>query len=174
MIPSPAYAHFGGNDIIEPNYKTRPKKLSDWTKFDIETDSFRKVIEHYDRGRKMLEEILPTLPEKKRDAACRITNLGHFIANTARTTVNVKEFVKRKQRLLDTHGEERNRVVDEMLEICRREEANALDTIPLVEFDSMLGFEPSMEYMSDRAHIEWKLALLRDVIEKELPSYYEK
>ena len=174
VIPSPAYAHFGGNDIIEPNYKTRPKKLSDWTKFDIETDSFRKVIEHYDRGWKMLEEILPTLPEKKRDAACRITNLGHFIANTARTTVNVKEFVKRKQRLLDTHGEERNRVVDEMLEICRREEANALDTIPLVEFDSMLGYEPSMEYMSDRAHIEWKLSLLRNLMNKELPSYYEK
>jgi len=174
VIPSPSYAHFGGNSIVEPNYKTRPAKLSDWTKFDIEIKSFCKVAEYYDRGWKMLEEILPTLPEKKRDAACRITNLGHFIANTARTTVNVKEFVKRKQRLLDTHGEERNRLIDEMLELCRREEANALDTIPLVEFDSALGFEPSMEYMSDRAHIEWKLRLLREMMEKELPSYYEK
>jgi hypothetical protein len=31
-----------------------------------------------------------------------------------------------------------------------------------------------MEYMCDRAHIEWKLSLLRDVIERELPSYYEE
>ena len=51
---------------------------------------------------------------------------------------------------------------------------NAEDTIPLVEFDSRLGFEPSMEYMTDKAHIDWKLNLIKDVIEKELPSYYEK
>ena len=174
QIPSPFYAHFGGNAIIEPNYKTRPAKLSSWTKFDIELSEFRKVIEHYDRGVAILEEILPTLPERKRENAERIVTLGKFIANTARTTVNVKEFVKRKQLLLEAHGEERNRLVDEMIEICRSEEANAKSSIPLVEFDSMLGYEPSMEYMSDRAHIEWKLDLLRDVIDKELPSYYEK
>ena len=52
--------------------------------------------------------------------------------------------------------------------------AETQDTIPLVEFDSRLGYEPSMEYMTDKAHIEWKLNLLRDVMEKELPSYYEK
>ncbi len=173
-IPSPFYAHFGGNKIVEPNYKTRPAKLLNWTKFDIELAEFRKVVEHYDRGVAILEEILPTLPERKRENAERIVALGRFIANTARTTVGVKEFVKRKQRLLDTHGEERNRLVDEMIEICRQEEINAKNCIPLVEFDSMLGYEPSMEYMSDREHIEWKLALLHDVIEKELPSYYEK
>jgi hypothetical protein len=122
----------------------------------------------------MIEEILPTVPEKKRDAATRIVNLGHFIANAARTAANVKVFVKGKQKLLDVHGEERNRLIDEMIELCRREEANALDTIPLVEFDSHLGFEPSMEYMCDRAHIEWKLALLRQMMNEELPSYYEK
>ena len=173
-IPSPFYAHFGGNSIVEPNYKTRPAKLSSWTKFDIELSEFRKVADHYDRGVAILEEILPTLPERKRENAERIVTLGKFIANTARTTVNVKEFVKRKQHLLEAHGDQRNRMVDEMIEICRCEEENAKSCIPLVEFDSMLGYEPSMEYMSDRAHIEWKLNLLRDVIEKELPSYYEK
>ena len=35
------------------------------------------------------------------------------------------------------------------------------------------GYEPSMEYMTDKAHIDWKLGLLREVMEKELPSYYE-
>ena len=60
-----------------------------------------------------------------------------------------------------------------MMELCRAEEQNALDTIPLVEFDSRLGYEPSMEYMSDRAHIEWKLNLLRHITEEELPKYYE-
>ena len=177
VIPDVPYSHFGGNHITEPVYKSRPPKLEseyDFKKFDFEIRNFYEVAEYYDRGWKMLEEILPTVPEKKRDAARRIVNLGHFIANSARTSANVKVFVKGKQKLLDVHGEERNRLIDSMLELCRAEEANALDTIPLVEFDSMLGFEPSMEYMCDRAHIEWKLGLLREMMEKELPSYYEK
>ena len=58
--------------------------------------------------------------------------------------------------------------------IAEAEIANVKATLPLVEFDSRLGYEPSMEYMTDKAHIDWKLALLKDVIEKELPSFYEK
>ena len=81
---------------------------------------------------------------------------------------------KRKYILLNTHGEERNSLVREMLDICKAERANALDTIPLVEFDSRLGYEPSMEYMCDKAHIDWKLELLEEVMEKELPAFYEK
>ena len=91
-----------------------------------------------------------------------------------RTAINIKEFAKLKFILRDTHGRERNETVDKLLEICRAEEKNALDTIPLVEFDSRLGYEPSMEYMTDKAHIDWKLGLMREVMEKELPSYYEK
>ena len=84
-----------------------------------------------------------------------------------------KKFYLCKNALLDTHGEKRNELVDEMINICKCDRENAIETIPLVEFDSRLGYEPSMEYMCDRAHIEWKLNLLNEVIEKELPSYYE-
>ena len=180
VIPSVPYAHFGENKITFPHYMRRPPKPltqydeTELKKFNFEIKSFGITADYYDRGYRMIEEVLPLIPEKKRDAATRIANIGHFIANAARTAAGVKEFVKRKDRLLETHGEERNRLIDEMIELCRREEANALDTIPLVEFDSMLGFEPSMEYMCDRAHIEWKLALLRQMMNEELPSYYEK
>ena len=91
-----------------------------------------------------------------------------------RTAIGIKKFAKLKFILKDTHGDKRNETVDKMIAICRAEEKNALDTIPLVEFDSRLGYEPSMEYMTDPAHIEWKLKLLRGVINEELPSYYEK
>ena len=91
-----------------------------------------------------------------------------------RTAIGIKEFAKLKFILKDTHGEKRNETVDALLEICKAEQKNALDTIPLVEFDSRLGYEPSMEYMCDKAHIDWKLGLLHEVMEKELPSYYEK
>ena len=122
----------------------------------------------------MLKSAIEKIPERKKENAYRILALCLFYRNTLRTTIGVKEFYKRKDKLLNTHGDERNKLVDEMLELCIAEVKNAEDTIPLVEFDSRLGYEPSMEYMTDRAHIEWKLALIKDVIEKELPSYYEK
>ena len=44
-----------------------------------------------------------------------------------------------------------------MAEVAKNEIENAKNTIPLVERDSRLGFEPSMEYMCDKAHLEWKI-----------------
>ena len=142
--------------------------------FVDELEGFREAARLFDEGCRLLSEAIALAPARKQEEARRILALATFIRNTCRTVVNVKEFFLRKELLLNSHGEERNRLVDEMLEICRREDANARDTIPAVELDSALGYEPSMEYMCDRAHIEWKLALLADVMEKELPSYYEK
>ena len=143
-------------------------------KFEYEIDSFRKTVDLYDRGCKLLTAVLDRVPEKKREEAARVLALGAFIRNTVRTSINYKEFYKRKCRLLQTHGAERNKLVDEMLDICRAEVKNAEETIPMVEFDSRLGYEPSMEYKCDRERIEWKLKLIKEVIDTELPSYYEK
>ena len=62
----------------------------------------------------------------------------------------------------------------EIEKIAREEIANAEDTIPAVECDSRLGWEPSMEYVCDRHHLEWKIrqvnstlaeiAIYRDII----------
>lgn len=60
------------------------------------------------------------------------------------------------------------------MEICKAEYKNAEDTLALVEFDSRLGYEPSMEYRCDSEHIYWKLGLLKEVMEKELPACYEE
>ena len=179
QIPTVPYAHFGGNGITFPVYG-RPwgvDILADEEKkktFDYEIYSFRIAEELYGKGCEILKSAIEKIPERKKDNAYRILALCLFYRNTLRTAINLKEFYKRKYVLLDSHGEKRNELVDEMLEYCRAEFKNAQDTIPLVEFDSRLGFEPSMEYMTDKAHIEWKLALLNDVIEKELPLYYEK
>ena len=187
VLPSPSYAHFAGNEICFPlydqdelgndlgiglNVENPDPKLVE--KFDYEIDSFRKTVALYDQGCKQLEALLDRVPEKKREDATRVWALAAFIRNTVRTSINLKEFYKRKCRLLKTHGAERNQLIDEMIALCRAEEQNAVDTIPLVEFDSRLGYEPSMEYKCDRERIEWKLALLKKVMDTELPSYYEK
>ena len=176
VMKSPKYAHFGGNTITEPVYHYA--EYSGWNeeieaKYDYERKNFAEVAEWYDKGSEILERIVPTLPERKQRDARRILNLGKFIANCGRTSTNVKDWYKLKKKLQDTHGEERNRIVDEMIEIAKREIENAKNTIPFVEEDSRLGYEPSMEYMCDREHIEWKIALAEEMIKNELPKYYE-
>jgi hypothetical protein len=52
-------------------------------------------------------------------------------------------------------------------------DANARATIPYVEYDSRLGYEPSMEYMCDRAHLEWKIAMTERAL-TELDPIYEQ
>ena len=181
-IPTVPYAHFGGNHITFPVYGYHAdangfdlfKDEEDCAKFEYEIKSFRAAEENYDKAVSLLEEAVLSVPEKKKDDALRILGVCKFIRNTMRTAINVKEFAKLKFVLRDTHGEERNKAVDALLEICKTEEKNALDTIPIVEFDSRVGYEPSMEYMTDKAHIDWKLGLLHEVMETELPSFYEK
>ena len=179
LIPTVPHAHFGGNRITFPVYGTPwgNPVLGDEEKdkkFNYEIYSFRIAEELYTKGCEILKGAIEKIPERKKENANRILALCLFYRNTLRTTINLKEFFKRKFILKSTHGEERNSLVSEMLEICKNEVKNAENTIPLVEFDSRLGFEPSMEYMTDRAHIEWKLNLMEDLINRELPSYYEK
>ena len=56
-------------------------------------------------------------------------------------------------------------------ELAKKEIDNAEATIPLVEMDSRLGWEPSMEYMTDKAHLEWKIRQVRNVLKNEIPQY---
>ena len=55
-----------------------------------------------------------------------------------------------------------------MVELLEAEIKNAEETIPLVEYDSAIGFEASMHYMGDKSHIEWKIRQLRYVIDAEI------
>ena len=180
-IPTVPYAHFGGNAICFPDYgngqwgKVRGvhqyKESTD--RFFYEIENLEKAEALYTHGIELLAPVVEGVPEKKRDNARRILGLAEFIRNSLRTAAAVKRFFEMKVRLPDTHGKDRHRLVDEMRDLCRREIENAKSTIPLVEFDSHLGYEASMEYMCDRAHIEWKLGLMEKLVNEELPRYYE-
>ena len=61
--------------------------------------------------------------------------------------------------------------VDEMIDIAKREIVNAEDTIPIVQVDSRLGWEPSMEYIGSEYHLRWKIRQLTQVLEQEIPRY---
>ena len=61
----------------------------------------------------------------------------------------------------------------ELEAILQEEIANVKDTMPHVETDSALGFEPSMDYMTDQWHLEWKLRQVEAVLKYDIPTYRE-
>ena len=77
-----------------------------------------------------------------------MARLGRYMQRTVITAINVK------------HGAIAYRAGDKagVLEWAKKEYANAKAALPLVEADSRLGWEPSMEYMGGPEQIRWKLA----------------
>ena len=69
-----------------------------------------------------------------------------------------KRFFLLDQERQKTKDPQRNtEIVLKMIELLKAERDNAESTIPLVEYDSVLGFEPSMEYTGDKKRILWKI-----------------
>ena len=57
----------------------------------------------------------------------------------------------------------------QMVALGQAEIKNAEATIPLVQADSCLGWEPSMEYIGSEYHLRWKIKQVRQVLEYEIP-----
>lgn len=73
--------------------------------------------------------------------------LGEYLGRTVTTAINLK-----RGALAWEAGDKAK-----LAAIAREEYANAKATLPLVDADSRLGFECSMEYTGGRRQIEWKL-----------------
>ena len=66
---------------------------------------------------------------------------------------------------------EAKELLDKIEKLLLNEKANVEATIPLVQFDSRLGWEPSMEYIADPEHLRWKIAQVKYACETELGEY---
>ena len=174
QIPTVPHAMFGGNKICNTDYISHDSGRSSLFQYrlPVEIERLEKMREYFLYGVQCLEGIYETLPENKKKDAFYMINLGKFIANCATTTINVKNWAILKMRLfIETDKDKINEYVDKMVEIGKAEIKNAEATIPLVEADSRLEWEPSMEYMTDVHHLNWKIKQVKLVIEGELPGY---
>ncbi len=163
-FPSAEYAHFG-NRILNTVYGSRnPDRLAG------EIGLLARMKSRWEEGIASLEQAIAVTPERKQFEARRMLGLGQFIRNCLQTTINTKRWWQLKQRL-ENEPDEANAILDEMVTLAEAEIANAEATIPLVDADSRLGWEPSMEYMTDRSHLEWKIAQVRAVIDEEIPEF---
>ena len=91
----------------------------------------------------------------------KLANLLKFMKNTCITVKHTKELFLLRQRLnFERDRDELDKIIAEMEDVLLREKKNVEDTIPVVEVDSILGWEPSMEYEGDAAALRWKLRQL--------------
>jgi hypothetical protein len=61
-------------------------------------------------------------------------------------------------------------ILDQIEELAAKEIQNAQEDIPAVEVDSRLGWEPSMEYVCDKWHLEWKIRQVNSAL-REIATY---
>ncbi|RKN74951.1 hypothetical protein [Paenibacillus ginsengarvi] len=173
-VPQAWYAHFGSKlRIINPVYNPI-NDHPDYLRLDVEIANLRQMAELWKQGNEALERAIALTPARKHEDANRLLGLNRFIERTVHTVIHTKLWWKLKHRLLaEANAEAAAELASRMAEVAELEIANAAATIPLTEADSRLGWEPSMEYMTDPEHLRWKIAQVREVLDKELPAYIE-
>jgi len=163
-----------GNRIVIPDYHPREsgRQSLGAARFPVEIRSLERMAKQWQQGIERLERALLATPERKRTTLQEMLNLGRFILRSIVTTIHLKRWWLLKQELLGERDPiKANAILDKMVELAREEIANAKATIPLVEADSRLGWEPTMEYMTDREHLEWKIAVVQRILDREIPDY---
>lgn len=166
--PNRPHAMFG-NDVYFGKYTVDNEgrnSLSGVRIFD-ELKAVKKVESLMDKGIAVLNDI-----ENKNDALERLILLAIFIRNSCRTVINVKEHYILKQKLtIAGTRKAAEEIINELEKVIKKERENVLGTIPVVELDSRLGWEPSMDYTTDKKGLEWKLCQLDYELNFKIPTY---
>jgi hypothetical protein len=97
--------------------------------------------------------------------------LGQFILCQVRTVINIKHWWMLNMKLqISKDQEEALAILAQLKELALKEMDNAKEAIPAVETDSRLGWEPSMEYVCDKWHLDWKQRYMEHTL-RELDVY---
>lgn len=153
ILESPSYAMHKNNMICFTMYQYELNKLH-YLPYEIECLSDMEAL--LKEGSDALLTVIASLTGRQKEAALDLYGVGRFMQYTARTAVNTKKWYLLKLDFLKD-GADKKEIAARMEEIALDEIENAKSALPLVDRDSRLGFEPSMEYMCDRAHLEWKI-----------------
>ena len=101
-----------------------------------------------------------------------LINLGMYISCCIQTGINAKKWFVVISEIRSCDDKEKIiSLLSDAKDILYREIENATSAIPLVQRDSRLGYEPSMDYMCDEAHIRWKLKHANYVLKKEFAAF---
>ena len=158
-FPTTEGAHFGWH-IIKTMYQPyeSARQAPGFLRFPVELRALERLHEKFARGVAELEKLRNVVPERKLEKLEEQIRLGKYITCNCATAKCIKEWYMLNIKLLGcTDKAEANSILDKLEAMAKAEIKNAESAIPLVDADSRLGWEPSMEYVTDRWHIEWKI-----------------
>ena len=102
----------------------------------------------------------------------RLINMGEYMICCFTTDINVKKMYIYRQRLfIAATNKEVKSIIDGIRRLGALEIKNAEKGLKIVDKDSALGYEASMGYGGDRAHIEWKIRQVKHMLTHELAIY---
>ncbi|MBO4345222.1 MAG: hypothetical protein J5833_05675 [Victivallales bacterium] len=171
-FPTAPRAHFGHN-IIKTLYMPyeNAEQSPGFLRYPAELRSLEKMLKLWNEGLDACREGQKAVSPEKSAELARLEALGHFIRNSIVTVMNIKRWwLENTAMIACATAADAERHLDAIEKIARDEIANALETIPAVETDSRIGWEPSMEYVCDRWHIEWKARQVESAL-REIAAY---
>ena len=140
-------------------------------RYKVETCELETMLEMWGKGVELLEKTLPLGDKEKLEDLERLLGIGKFCYNAIRTTLGVKRWRMGNLRLqCCCEREEMEKILEELEALLEAEKENVLATLPLVEADSRLGWEPRMDYVCDAPHLQWKLRQLA-IASEEMTAY---
>ncbi len=132
-----------------------------------EIELIEELRELLEAGRDKLEAIV-----NPNENLIKLKALAGFMINSCKTAVNVKKLYIALEKLhIAGSKENAAALLDEIESIIRAERENVTDTIPIVQADSRLGWEASMEYQADEECLNWKLRQLDFELNFTLPKF---
>ena len=102
----------------------------------------------------------------------KLKALTTFIINSCTTVIHIKEFyIKLQQLSIIGDKEKAAKLLDEIEALLITERKNAEATIPAVQADSRLGWEPMQDYLCDEEALRWKMRQIDYTLKFELPKF---
>lgn len=173
QMPSSPHAYMGSR-IVKTFYHPfeNIQQSPGAVRFPEEIAALEKSHGLWVEGVNAIERAIAIAPAEKKRAAAKMAGLGRYIANSVKTAIHMKNWWRLNMKLLnESDSKNVDALLDQLTAIAEREIDNARETIPLVEADSRLGWEPTMEYMTDRKRLEWKVLQVRTTVDFEIAAY---
>ena len=172
QFPTAPHAHFGHRivkTLYQPyeNENQSPGPL----RYPKDIRQLEQMHKLWQQGLQAAQEALKLTPERKRTEAQRLVALGEYILHSILTTLHVKQWWLLNTKLQASGDkDEMLAILEQLRDLAAKEIRNAQEAIPAVELDSRLGWEPSMEYVCDKWHLEWKVRQVNSAL-SEIETY---
>lgn len=138
------------------------------------TEEYTQITDFrlWDSGVDLMKKAVELAPDCRKAAAEKSLGVGMFFRAMLRSTLhNKKWFILNRRLEIENDFAAANRIINDMLTIVDLEMKNVKEVIPAAENDSILGWEPRMDYQGGAWHLNWKIRQLENLRDNTLQVY---